>query len=181
MPLFDARAVANLILDLAGEDRKDISNLVLQKLVYFAHGRYLSETGQPLVAGEFEAWQYGPVHPHVYNAFKEQGASPIHTRAQSVNPVTGERRPIPPLTDSAAREVVTDVYRSLKRRSPTSLVAVSHAKNAPWHFVVERAKHRESISMRIPNAVIRERFRFHAISMSTNEEAGVPDENAPFT
>lgn len=180
MPAFDARAVANLILDLAGEDGKDISNLVLQKLVYFAHGQYLNQTGQPLVAGEFEAWQYGPVHPHVYNAFKDQGASAIQTRAQSVNPVTGERRAIPPLTDNAAREVVSDVYRSLKRRSPTSLVAVSHAKNAPWHFVVERAKHHDSISMRIPNAVIRERFRFHAISMSMNEEAGVPDENSPF-
>jgi uncharacterized phage-associated protein len=169
-----------LILDLASEDEKDISNLVLQKLVYFAHGRYLSETGQPLVAGEFEAWQYGPVHPHVYNAFKDQGSSPIRTRAQSVNPVTGERRPIPPLTDNAAREVIAEVFRSLKRRSASNLVAVSHAKNAPWHFVVERANRHESISMRIPNAVIRERFRLHAISMSMDEEAGVPDENSPF-
>lgn len=157
-----------------------MSNLVLQKLVYFAHGQYLSQTGHPLVSGEFEAWQYGPVHPHVYNAFKDQGSSPIRTRAHSFNPVTGEKRPIPPLADSAAREVISDVYRSLKRRSPTNLVAVSHAKNAPWHFVVERAKHRDSISMRIPNAVIRERFRFHVISMSMNEEAGVPDENSPF-
>jgi uncharacterized phage-associated protein len=180
LPAFDARAVANLILDLASQDGKDISNLVLQKLVYFAHGQYLNQTGEPLVAGEFEAWQYGPVHPHVYNAFKDQGALPIQTRAQSANPVTGEKRPISPLTDSTARDIVTDVYRSLKRRSPTSLVAVSHAKNAPWHFVVERAKQHDSISMRIPNPVIRERFRFHAISMSMNEEAGVPDENSPF-
>ena len=153
---------------------------MLQKLVYFAHGQYLSQTGQSLVSGEFEAWQYGPVHPHVYNAFKDQGSSPIRTRAHSINPVTGERRTIPPLTDGSAREVITDVYRSLKRRSPSSLVAVSHAKNAPWDFVVERAKHRESISMRIPNAVIRERFRFHKISLSLNEEVGVPDENSPF-
>jgi uncharacterized phage-associated protein len=180
VPSFDARAVANLILDLANEDGKDISNLVMQKLVYFAHGRFLSETGQPLVAGEFEAWQYGPVHPHIYNAFKEQGASPIRTAAESVNPVTLERTPIPALTDPAARQVVAEVYRNLRKRSPTSLVAVSHAKNAPWHFVVERARRRESISMRIPNAIIRERFRFHAISMSLNEEAGIPDENAPF-
>lgn len=180
MPSFDARAVANLLLDLAAEDGKDVSNLVLQKLVYFAHGRFLSETGDPLVAGEFEAWQYGPVHPHIYNAFKDQGSLPIQTRAQSVNPVTGERRPIPPVMDAKARDVVVDVYRSLRQRSPSSLVAVSHAKNGPWHFVVERAKQRESISMRIPNTVIRERFRFHKISMSTNEEAGVPDENSPF-
>jgi uncharacterized phage-associated protein len=170
-----------MILDLADGDGRDVSNLVLQKLVYFAHGRFLSETGQPLVAGEFEAWQFGPVHPHIYNAFKEQGSAPIRTRAESVNPVTGERRPVPPLTDAAAREVITDVYRNLRKRSPTSLVAISHAKNAPWHFVVERARRRESISMRIPNAIIRERFRFHAISLPMDQEAGVPDENSPFT
>ena len=180
MPLIDARAVANLILDLADRDQKDVSNLVLQKLVYFAHGRFLTETGQPLVSGEFEAWQFGPVHPHVYNAFKQHGSAPIRGRAEIVNPVTSQRRPIPPIADGAVREMIEDVYRSLKRRSPASLVTVSHAKNAPWDFIVGRARRHESISTRIPNEVIRERFRFHKVSVSTNEEPEVPDENSPF-
>jgi Protein of unknown function (DUF4065) len=37
--------------------------LELQKLLYFAHAIFLIETGDPLVYGCFEAWQYGPVHP----------------------------------------------------------------------------------------------------------------------
>jgi uncharacterized phage-associated protein len=176
---FDARSVANMILDLATAEGRDVSNLVLQKLVYFAHGRYLSERGEPLVHGEFEAWQYGPVHPHVYNAFKEQGKAPIKCRAETVNPVTGERRPIPKIEDPIATQVIIDVFRSLKSRSPTNLVAVSHAKNAPWKFVVDRAARKESISMRIPNEVIRERFRFHAV-ISSNAEQAIPDENSPF-
>ena len=177
---FDARAVANLILDLAAADGREVSNLVLQKLVYFAHGRYLSESRSPLVFGEFEAWQYGPVHPHVYSAFQDHGKAAIKTRAESVDPVSGTRKPIPPITDPYALSVIEAVYSSLRSRSPSNLVAVSHAKNAPWRFVVDRAGRRESISLRIPNEIIRERFRHHAISLSGDKEGDIPDENTPF-
>ena len=180
MPSYDARAVANFLLDLAEQDGKEVSNLVLQKLVYFAHGRHLHVTGQPLVNGEFEAWEYGPVHTHVYHAFKEHGKRPIDTRAVAVNPVTQEQRAIPPVADAFARDVIKSIYDALKSRSPTSLVALSHAKNAPWDVVVGRAKKRESISMRISNDVIRERFRFHAINVLTEQDAKAPDENNPF-
>lgn len=180
-PPFDARCVANLILDFAERDGRCLSNLVLQKLAYFAHGTFLSRTGKPLLNGEFEAWKHGPVHPHIYHAFKDHGAEPIRGRAGIVNPVTRERRTIPEIRDAAVRDIIEDVYRSLRYRSPAALRAVSHAKNAPWWAVVERAKKRESVSLRIPNAVIQERFRFHAISMLSSDTAEeVPNENSPF-
>lgn len=180
-PPFDARSVANLILDFAERDGRSLSNLVLQKLAYFAHGTFLSRTGKPLVRSEFEAWKHGPVHPHIYHAFKDHGAEPIRGRAATVNPVTQETRPIPEILDAAVRNVIEDVYRSLRHRSPAALRAVSHAKNAPWWVVVERAERRESVSLRISNAIIQERFRFHAISVRPDDAAEeVPNENSPF-
>lgn len=180
-PPFDARAVANFILELAERDGRAVSNLVLQKLVYFAHGTFLSRTGLPLVSGEFEAWKHGPVHPHIYHAFKEYGADAISGRAQTINPVTQERLSVPEIESDAARNVVEDVYRSLRHRSPAALRAVSHAKNSPWAVIVERAEKRESVSLRIPNAVIVERFRFHAISIRAGDAMDdVPNENSPF-
>lgn len=180
-PPFDARSLANLILGMAERDGRSLSNLVLQKLAYFAHGTFLSRTGVPLIAGEFEAWQHGPVHPHIYNAFKGNGAEPIQRRALIVNPVTLETRPVPEIQDDAIRNLVEDVYRSLRHRSPASLRAVSHAKNGPWAVVVARAEKRESVSLRIPNDIIKELFRFHAVSVNAGEEqAAVPDENIPF-
>ncbi len=71
---YDPRAVANLMLDEAKRCGINISNLALQKLLYFAHGIYLTKTKRPLVSGYFEAWQYGPVHPAVYRAFKGSGS-----------------------------------------------------------------------------------------------------------
>ena len=72
----DARAICNMMLDVAQEANITVSNLALQKLLYFAHARHLIETKRPLVTGYFEAWQYGPDHPAAYNAFKVTGDSP---------------------------------------------------------------------------------------------------------
>jgi hypothetical protein len=95
--------------------------------------------------------------------------------------VTQERRPVSQIQDSAIRNIIEDVYRSLRYRSPAALRAVSHAKNAPWWVVVERAERRESVSLRIPNTMIQERFRFHAISVRRCESSeNVPNENSPF-
>lgn len=180
-PPFDARSVANLILEFAERDGVAVSNLVLQKLAYFAHGTFLSRTGKPLVSAEFEAWKHGPVHPHIYHAFKDHGSEPIRGRAEIVNPVTRERRPVPDIQDVAVRSIIEDVYRSLRHRSPAALRAVSHAKNAPWWVIVQRAERRESVSLRIPNAIIEERFRFHAIRVRTVEgPEEVPNQNSPF-
>ena len=63
---YDPRSIANLLLDEADRLAINITNLSLQKLLYFAHGLSLIEDGKPLVSGYFEAWQHGPVHPLVY-------------------------------------------------------------------------------------------------------------------
>src|SRR5262249_26957468 len=95
---YDPRAIANLMLDEAERNERELSHLPLQKLLYFAHGLFLVEQKQPLVSGFFEAWQRGPVHPVVYQAFKGAGRNPIRFRAERQNIITGERVPIPPPT-----------------------------------------------------------------------------------
>src|SRR5215469_12461877 len=99
---FDPRSVCNLMLDEARGAL--ITNLALQKLLYFAHGQHLIETKEPLVTGYFEAWQFGPVHPAAYSAFKSAGDRPIRFRATRRDPVTGQIVPIPTVTDRGARD-----------------------------------------------------------------------------
>ena len=52
--------VANAFILRHGSDI-DITNLVLNKLVYFAQVESLRETGKPLFEDKIEAWSYGPV------------------------------------------------------------------------------------------------------------------------
>src|SRR5579863_1523853 len=91
---YDARAICNMMLDVAGAVEITVSNLALQKLLYFAHARHLIETKRPLVSGYFEAWQFGPVHPAAYRAFKPSGDQPITFRAERQDPLTGQRSPL---------------------------------------------------------------------------------------
>jgi uncharacterized phage-associated protein len=69
-----SRDVADYFLANVEEDSGDsLSNLKLQKLVYFAQGLYLAMQGAPLFHEPIEAWDHGPVIPDLYHAFKYRG------------------------------------------------------------------------------------------------------------
>lgn len=178
---YDPRAIANIILDEADRRGLKITNLALQKLLYFAHGIYLTKTKQPLVSGYFEAWQYGPVHPSVYRAFKPSGSAPIINRAVAKDPLTGQARELPKPTDLDIIDLVSDVMRSYGHLPPGRLVDLSHAKDSPWSVVADKARTDVAFGMRIPDDVILSRFRHHKVSIGANPRVGEPpSDDAPF-
>src|ERR1700743_3270603 len=54
-----------------------ITQMKLQKIVYFAQGVYLNLFNKPLVREAFQAWKFGPVVPDIYRIFKFYGSKPI--------------------------------------------------------------------------------------------------------
>ena len=62
---------------LCKKSKWEYSNLELQKILYIAHMFHLGAEGSPLVNGNFEAWEYGPVHPDLYQVLKIFGARPV--------------------------------------------------------------------------------------------------------
>ena len=54
-------------LEVQTEDGDYISNLKLQKLLYYSQGCFLALRDEPLFDSPIEAWTYGPVVPEVYN------------------------------------------------------------------------------------------------------------------
>ncbi|WP_218837554.1 Panacea domain-containing protein [Gilliamella sp. Occ4-3] len=72
--------VANYILSLNDNDAGDlISNLKLQKLVYYTQGFSLAILGKPLFNEKIEAWMHGPVIPDLYHKYKSFGSGAIDT------------------------------------------------------------------------------------------------------
>lgn len=179
-PPYDPRAIANLLLDEADSSGVAITNLALQKLLYFVHGMFLTETKQPLVSGYFEAWQYGPVHPAAYRAFKAAGDKPIHFRATRQDALTGNHVAIAPPSTSDVRYYVQRIMFSYGRLTPGRLVEISHAKNAPWHFVVDNSRTSLVFSLRIPDDVIASRFKHHKVPVGERPLVGEPSEDTPF-
>ncbi|GAB4146970.1 MAG: hypothetical protein OHK0017_08110 [Patescibacteria group bacterium] len=51
-------------------DEKKLTNLKIQKILYYAQGWYLKDNEQPLFGDKIEAWRYGPVVPYVYQLYK---------------------------------------------------------------------------------------------------------------
>lgn len=73
-----ASKVAKYILSLMDEDAGDtISNLNLQKLLYYVQGFHLAAFDTPLFPDEIQAWMYGPVVPEVYHEYKGHGSLAI--------------------------------------------------------------------------------------------------------
>ena len=54
-----------------------VTNLKLQKLLYYQLGHHLAAFGTPLFSEDVESWMYGPVVPSVYDVFSAYGSSAL--------------------------------------------------------------------------------------------------------
>jgi uncharacterized phage-associated protein len=69
--------VANYFIWLANETGSFLSNLKLQKLVYYAQAWHLALEESPLFEEDFEAWIHGPVLPTLYQKYESFSWKPI--------------------------------------------------------------------------------------------------------
>jgi uncharacterized phage-associated protein len=68
---------ANFLLVECRERGDVLTNLKLQKLLYYAQAWYLALRDKPLFAEEFQAWVHGPALPSQYQRFKKFEWRPI--------------------------------------------------------------------------------------------------------
>lgn len=74
----DVLKVADYILCKASPDIGDvITNLKLQKLLYYCQGFILAITGKTLFKDDIIAWEHGPIVKRVYDKYKDNKSSGI--------------------------------------------------------------------------------------------------------
>jgi uncharacterized phage-associated protein len=130
----DVREVANFVLDLADRNDERVTNLSLNKIIYFLHSAYLHQFRLPLVSAKIEAWDHGPVFREVYHQFKNYGRAPISGRARRVNAGTGDYEIAIPTFSAEESDFLNSHAQQLLRISPGKLVDMSHVKDGPWHM-----------------------------------------------
>lgn len=69
--------VAKWFIAWAEVEDAEVSNLKLQKLLYYAQGHFQGQNGVSLFEGTIQAWKHGPVVPEVYHEMKSYGQAPI--------------------------------------------------------------------------------------------------------
>jgi uncharacterized phage-associated protein len=133
--VLDVRALANIILDRSDEKDLNITNMALNKIIYFVHCDYLSENKIPLVRAKIEAWPHGPVFREVYHEFKNWGDSHIKSRAKKVDPETGEVVLARVHFGHNENEYIKGLIDRYIKFSAAHLRALSHVEGGPWHKV----------------------------------------------
>ncbi|MDY0320954.1 MAG: DUF4065 domain-containing protein [Arcobacteraceae bacterium] len=74
----NARDVVDYFLSKTiNDDDAKLTNLKIQKLIYYAQGFHLAIFNTELYQDEIEAWQHGPVCPKIYHDFKQFGSNII--------------------------------------------------------------------------------------------------------
>lgn len=156
--MIDVRVIANLVLDRADQLSVGVSNMALNKIVYFVHCDFLLETGDPLVTAKIEAWQHGPVFRELYHEFKKWDKHDIQSRAQKVDPFTGE---VAVASATFGKDELEKIGKLIDRYiyfSAAHLRALSHREGGPWDRVWDHSG-RANPGMRISNEMIREFYR----------------------
>lgn len=130
----DARAVANAILAEAKKRGKSLTLMQLIKLVYLSHGWSWALLGRPMVKSSVQAWQYGPVYPEVYSAFKEYGSNPIAgpARARLTGVVYSE---VFDQDDMDVIDAVLDGYGDLHAFQLSNMM---HRPGTPWSVTFDK-------------------------------------------
>jgi Uncharacterized phage-associated protein len=154
----DARDVANYILDVADRNNAPITNLALQKILFFCHAIFLIQCRSPLIHNPIEAWRMGPVVRSVYDAFRCFGREPITARAVHSDPLDERVFVVPFSPSERVREVLEPIITSYAQMNPMGLVYLSHVHGGPWHAALEDYVTKANVGLRIDDETIIARF-----------------------
>lgn len=117
-----ATDVANYMIYLLNDSCDDLTNMKLNKLLYYAQGYSLKQRGCPLFDDTIEAWQHGPVVPSVYHHYKNNHDDPIHQ--------WDEKRL--DAIDEESKELIFNVAKKYSEYTAIALRNMTHSPKGPW-------------------------------------------------
>jgi uncharacterized phage-associated protein len=130
---YDPRVIANLVLKYANTVGVKVTNLSVNKIVYFLHGHYLAKAGKPLVDENFEAWPHGPVLYTLFNSFKAYGDQPISSLAKKMDFRLGRLVDVDDNIEDEDLKIIWQYVNIYTRASVSQLYDWSHVKGGPWY------------------------------------------------
>ena len=120
---YKALDIAKKLICLAQNDEPNggelLTNLKLQKLLYYQQGFHLAFFGTPLFEESVESWMYGPVVPSVYDEYSKYGSASLPVATQAIT-----------LTDDEER-LFNEVFDAYREFSAIGLMNKTHSER-PW-------------------------------------------------
>lgn len=123
--MYSAVQVARYIIDFCYSIGRPVSNLELQKIMYFLQVVFWRTYKRELIKEDFCAWRYGPVIPTIYNMYSGYGGNLIKSRYADN------------YIDSKYKTFLNGYIRLLESKGPWTLVDMTHAQGSPWYQVYD--------------------------------------------
>ena len=100
-----------------------MTNMKVNKLVYFAQAASLQKRGKPLFTDKIEAWDHGPVVYNVYEQFKPYGRKGISEQSSpdAAESISGDDI-----------DLLAEVSLGLGGKTASQLRNRSHREDGPW-------------------------------------------------
>lgn len=141
--MYKALDIAKYVIWYCNHKHLGISNLKLQKMLYFIQAEFLVELDYPCFEDQIQAWDFGPVVPSVYHEYKIFGNSNIPYMSSDI-----PRIGLLLFEEKHIKEIVAEC----SKYSASQLVDMTH-RQTPW---IEAYKKRENNE--ITNSEIKDFF-----------------------
>jgi uncharacterized phage-associated protein len=157
-PPYDARAIANFILDLGDRRGTRLTQMSLLKILYFAFGWYLVTHGKRLIQQDLEAWEYGPVVKVVRDEFKNFGKKVITGRARKLDIFSGQRVVVQPNLNLEDANFISAIFESYHVYNGWKLSEMTHEEGSPWDRLWNASGPIGRLGLRIKDEDIKSHF-----------------------
>lgn len=125
--MYKAIDLANYIVDKCIKDDTPITNLQLQRILYFVQKDFLKR-GYRAFSDDIEAWEFGPVVPNVYFCFCGFGAMPIFISRSTV------------LNLSTDKSIIDSIVEAKRDLDPWVIAKETHRITSAWSKVFNNGK-----------------------------------------
>lgn len=120
---YSASTIAKYLIKKSKESGvKNLTNLKLQKLLYYAQGWHLGIFKNKLFNDKIEAWKLGPAVRNVYQEYKDWGNKPIDKMVSEEDVAT---------INEQTKKFLDEVWNVYKNTSGAELVTYTHLEK-PW-------------------------------------------------
>ncbi|WP_019132667.1 Panacea domain-containing protein [Peptoniphilus obesi] len=135
------------IINYAFETNRSVTNLKLQKVLYFLYGFYYAITKKELFDENFEAWAYGPVVRKSYINYSMYGAEIIPPHNNYLDLLFDKNSKYSSesnveyfntIFEEKSKKTIDDILDLMLNISTMKLVDLSHDKGGPWYKSYEK-------------------------------------------
>ncbi|MBQ7702417.1 MAG: DUF4065 domain-containing protein [Candidatus Methanomethylophilaceae archaeon] len=125
MATSNALDIAYHLVKKYADEGKPLTNIKLQKLLYFAWILHYNNTGERLFDNKFYAWKFGPVVEDVYYMYRTYAAMPIYRPLGKTEPQINKE----------LKSLIDLVFKEYSNKTLTEIIKLAHDECGSWNSV----------------------------------------------